>query len=499
MSLGLRLSLLPLLIAGCASQLVTVPASDWQTVPAPQRETVDRQHAADLAAARTELTAATASLAAAQRSQPPPVAASRTATAPRTPVTAKPAAGGDDSAKALQAQEKARIDVAAQIESAKAAWQRADLTWRQRRVDAANARFAVLDCQRELVRAQTIEHNLPGTDTYDIAPLRGQFSQAQQRWYGAANKARQARAAFEQASANLSAAKEAYAQVMRGGPRPAPPPSLAAAPPPLELPGWTLPRSEVRRRRGLRRSLDAGTSPQLRGVAIQLKVTSRTSQAIALGMTPIAADSPTTNAKPVIEAPQVTVPPAPAKPAATPPPSAPAVAAKPAAAPPPPSAPTVAAKPAAAPPSAPPVVAKPAATAPSAPTVAAKPAAAPPPSAPVAAKPAAAPQSAPAVAKPADAPLVPTSAAAGPTANPKPATGAPASKPSAAAAKPAAAPPQGPPNAAAKPADAPLFPTSAAAGPAVSPRPAAAPQPGAPTAAAKPAERPVSQTDPPKH
>jgi hypothetical protein len=440
MSLGLRLSLLPLLIAGCASQLVTVPESDWQTVPAPQREAVDRQLAADVTAANTELTAAKAGLAAMQRSQPAPAAAPRTA--PRTPVAAKRAAGGDEWANTLHAQEQARIDAAAQVESAKAAWQRADLAWRQRRVDAAKARFAVLECERELVHAQTIEHNLPGTDTYDIAPLRGQFSQAQQRWYGVANKARQARAALEQASASLSTAKEAYAQVMRGGPRPAATqPSLAAAPPPLELPGWALPRSELRRRRGLRHFLDAGTSPQLRGMAIQLKVTSRTPQAIALGMTPLEADSPTTNGKPVIEAPQSNAPPAAAKPAATPPPSAPAVAAKPAATPPP-----------------------------SAPTVAAKPAATPPPSAPAVA------------AKPADGPLFPTSATAGPSVNPKPAAVAPASKP---------------PAAAAKPADAPLFPTSAAAGPAVNPKPAAAPQPSAPTAA-KPAERPVSQTDTPK-
>jgi hypothetical protein len=308
MSPGLRLSLLPLLIAGCASQLVTVPDSDWQTVPASQREAADRQHAAELAAARTELAAATASLAAVQRAQPPPVAAPRTATAPRTPVAAKPAAGGDEWANKLRAQEQARIDAAAQIEPAKAAWQRANLAWRQRRVDAASARFAVIECERELVRAQAIDHNLPGTDTYDIAPLRGQFSRAQQRWYGATTRATQARDALAQARADLSAAKEAYAQVIRGGPRPAAPPSLATAPPPLELPGWALPRNELHRRRGLRHFLDAGAAPQLRGMALQLKVTSRTPEAIALGMTPIAADGPPANEAPPANPPQAARP-----------------------------------------------------------------------------------------------------------------------------------------------------------------------------------------------
>jgi len=62
MPLGLRLWLL-LWIAGCAEQALIVPESDWQTVPTAQRAAIDRQYEADLAAARAELTAATASLA----------------------------------------------------------------------------------------------------------------------------------------------------------------------------------------------------------------------------------------------------------------------------------------------------------------------------------------------------------------------------------------------------------------------------------------------------
>jgi len=535
MSLVLRLSLLTLLIAGCASQLVTVPESDWQQVPATQRDAVDRQLAADHATARAEITAATASLDAMQRSQPPPVAASRTATAPRTPTAPTPAAGGDEWAKTMHAQEQARAEATAKVEAAKAAWQRADLTWRKLRLDAANARIEVLVCERELVRAQTIDRSLPGTDTYNVAPLRGQFSQVQKRWYGVASNARQARAAFEQASANLSAAKEAYADLMRGGPRPSTPSVAAADPVPLLLPGWALSRSDTRRRRGLRHFLDAGASPQLRGVAIQLKVTSRTAQAISLGMTPPAADTPSTIDRPAIKVPQPNAP-APAKPAdrAVPPTSpAPGVASnvKPAAGALQPNTPAAGAKPAdrAVAPTSPAagvsVNNKPAPGAPqtNAP-VAAKPAnravstASPAPGVSINNKPAAgAPQpNAPAASKPADRAAPTTSPAAGAPVNNKPAAGAPQPSAPAAATKPAAGPlfstssagasgnakpatgaTQGnAPTVAPKAPDRPLFPTSSDSTSSNAKPPAGASPGSAP--AAKPADRPVSQPDAPK-
>jgi len=508
MSLGLRWSLLPLLIAGCASELLVVPDADWRTVPATQRDTVDRQLAADLAAARAELTAATTSLAATPHIQPTPVA-------PRPAPAAKPAAAGDD--------DHARITAVAQVESAKAAWQRADLAWRKLRVDAANARIEVVVCQRELVRAQTIDHDLPGTDHYDVAPLRGQFSQAQQRWYGVASNARQARAVLERASASLSAAKEAYAQLMR--PPGSTQPSIAAddRPPPLQLTGGTVVRSDIHRRRGLRHFLDAGASPQLRSVAMQLNA-GRSAQAIHLGMTPVPAAAPT-NATPAVEAPRGAAPTAAptavakpaerpaapvspavnvannAKPAGVAPQAAPNAVAKPADRPTPPASATAGNAGAAAKPAdrstAPTAVAKPA-DRPKAPTGAAA-------------------SSATAVAKPVDHPAAPQGNAppgnaptaatkpAGPTpANPptaatKPAGPAPASSsttpvrpagpapanPPTSAAKPAGPAPANPPTTAAKPAERVLFPTSLA------------PHGDAP-APAKPAERPVSQADAPK-
>jgi hypothetical protein len=313
MSLGLRFALLPLLIAGCASQALVVPDSDWQTVPAAQRTSIDHQHEADLAAARTELTAASASLAELRRSPPPPAASTAPKPAPTAP---KPAAGGDEWATALRAHERAKVEAIAQIEANKAAWQRADLTWRQLRVDAAKARIEMIVSERELIRAQAIDHNMVGNDTYNVAPLRGQFSKAQQRWHNVANAAKEAHEVFMRASATLSTNKDAYAQLLRNGPGSTSTQQASAPdeqPPQLLLTGWAISRSDIRRRRGLRHFLDAGEAPQLRGVTMQLTA-KREVQAISPGANP--ATAPAGNGKPASEQPRSNAP-APAPDAAT--------------------------------------------------------------------------------------------------------------------------------------------------------------------------------------
>lgn len=261
MSLGLRLCLLPLLVAGCAAERLVVPDSDWNTVPAAKRAAVDRQMASDTTAAQAELTAASAGLAELERA---PAATGGRATG--TAVAAPTADDDKEWANALRSHERARRDAFARVEAARATWQSADRSWRQLRVAAAKERLEVLSAQRELVRAQTIDHNLPGTDHYDVAPLRGQFSQAQQRWYAVDTRARAARTALEKASASLASAKEAYAQLMRNGPAGiAPPPAVAAEDhPALQLTSWHVARTDIRRRRGLRHFLESGGAPQLR-------------------------------------------------------------------------------------------------------------------------------------------------------------------------------------------------------------------------------------------
>jgi len=280
MLLGLRLSLL-LLIAGCAEQALVVPDSDWRTVPTAQRDKLDRQYEGDLATARAELAAASANLAAFQRQ---PVTRGRPAQPPAT----RP---DPDDVYAVVARdhEKARAEALGRVDAAIAELQRSDLAWRQLRVDAAGARIAVIISQRELTRGQAIDHNLPGTDTYDVAPLRGQFSRAQQQWYAIATKASAARDAFERASTSLASSKEAYAQLMRGGPMRLP--ELGADDDHtarLELTGWAVTRSDIRRRRGLRHFLDdaADAKPQLRKVAMQLSRAPRPAAAPAPASAP---------------------------------------------------------------------------------------------------------------------------------------------------------------------------------------------------------------------
>ena len=456
MLLRLQLSLLLLWMAGCASERLLVPEKDWQTVPTAQRASVDRRHAADLAAAHAELTAANAELAAFRRVHPGAGAGAGPAAPPRAIGAPRPS--GDVWDDAVRDHEQARRAAFARVEADKATWLRTDLAWRELHVATASARVEVVVCEREMIRARTIDRSLLGTDSYDSAPVRGQFSRAQQRWYALSNQANQARDAFERASASLASAKEEYAQLMRNGPpQLRSQPSFAdERPTRLELTAWAVQRSDIRRRRGLRHYLDeASNAPAgLRKAKIQLAA-----RAVVLPRAPadVAATDPPA-APPSPKPPAVATKPAPptppavaTKPAPTPPP---AVATKPA----PPTPPAVATK--SAPPTPPAVATKPAPQAPAA-VATTKPT----PTTPaVATKPAPQAPAAVATSKPA-----PTTPAAVATSKAAPTPAAVAAKPSppvpAAAPKTATAAPLAPPASkpvAPKPAPAaPMFPSPA--------------------------------------
>lgn len=275
MSPGLRLWLLPLLIAGCAHPFVVVPDSDWQTVPAPQRAAIDRKHEADMVSARAELKSATAGLAEAQRAPAASLAPSGPAGA-----MAKPDPDADPWTVAIYDHDQSRVAARARVHDAIEAWQRTRLTWRQHQLDAASARLDMLVCDRELTRARAIDHNLPGSDRYDSGPLQGQFSSAQKRWHAAATAARQGRIAFERTSTTLASAKEAYAQLMRNGPvhLAMQLPMDTDERPRLELTTWTITRTDIGRRKGLRHLLEAaaGAPPQLRKREFRLRPVPRT-------------------------------------------------------------------------------------------------------------------------------------------------------------------------------------------------------------------------------
>jgi len=301
MSPGLRLWLLPLLIAGCAHQFLVVPDSDWQKVPAPQRAAIDRQHEAEMVSARAELKSATAGLADAQRAP----AASAVPAGPASAV-AKPDPDADPWAVAIYDHDQSRVAAGTRVHDAIVAWQRTRLTWRQRQLDAASARLDMLVSDRELTRARAIDRNLPGTDHYDSAPLQGQFSSAQKRWHVAATAARQARIEFERASTTLSSAKEAYAQLMRNGPvhLAMQLPTETDERPRLELTTWTITRTDIGRRKGLRHLLEAAANapPQLRKRAFRLRPAPRTQASeTSRASTPVVAPLPGASA-PAVEA-----------------------------------------------------------------------------------------------------------------------------------------------------------------------------------------------------
>jgi len=285
MSFGLRLSLL-LLIAGCAEGALLVAESDWMTVPAPQRTAIDQQHEKELSAARAELLSANAHLAAMPRAAAP---------LPKTTPPADPAlAPSDPWGELLRDRERERGEERGRVEAATAELQRTDLAWRQLRVESADARLAVVISQRELVRGQAINRNMRGEDTYDTAPLRGQFSRAQQRWYAVAIRERAARDAYERASTDLASHKEAYAQVMRSLPMRAVEPDVTDDhDAKLALSGWSISRSDIRRRRGLRHFLDdAIAMQQLRRVTYLLRPIGRMPTVIAATPAPAKAPAP---------------------------------------------------------------------------------------------------------------------------------------------------------------------------------------------------------------
>jgi len=208
-----QLALVGLLVAGCSTGFQTVPVDQWRTVPVAQRDTMERSAAAETVAADRELQAATAALAAAQH-------VSRAARHGGATATAE----GDWGA-ALRDHEQTKRGRLAEIDGATAAWQRADLVWKQQRRDAAIARIEVVRCQREYDRAKAIDRNLLGEDNFeDLPAFRGQLARAQVRYYALASGVAQSRQTTELATAKLASAKEAYAQLARSGP--ALPPSL---------------------------------------------------------------------------------------------------------------------------------------------------------------------------------------------------------------------------------------------------------------------------------
>ena len=214
---------------GCAATegFRTVPRERWDGVPIDKRAATDATIDASLAAARAEETAALAAVAETERAL----------AAPRSPRDRRATTWV---AKLLNGEQR-KVLARAEVERARRASLEADLVWRQRRVEAARARLAMAEANRELTRAIVIDDRARTDDEgLDVPWFRGQHARAQAAWYSATAVVTDARLALTRTHDQLVAAKEVFAQLVR-----AEVPEL-----PLQLPRWA--KASDLRRRGLK-------------------------------------------------------------------------------------------------------------------------------------------------------------------------------------------------------------------------------------------------------
>jgi hypothetical protein len=176
---------------GGAMQMKTVSAQRWQKVPASERGTIDKSRADELAKATADEQRASADLAKA-----------RLAIQATPAIHAKPAT---DAGK----------DALSKVDAARVAWLQAGVTWRVRRLEAAQLHVVALECARELERAEAIDARTHDDDFYDTSDFRAQHGHAQEAWFVAEARATDARKAYDHAMASMGDAKDAYATAAR--------------------------------------------------------------------------------------------------------------------------------------------------------------------------------------------------------------------------------------------------------------------------------------------
>ena len=198
----LRLVLCMALVGCAGASFERVPDADWQGVPSRQRAAMDSSNDAELAHAQADILAATASLAEAQKM----LASQRKQVVQPLPANADPW---------FKDREPLRKDAAVRADMTREAWLRANVAWRQHRLEAVTARITVIHAERELARAKAVNRYLLGDDTYDTAMYRGQLARAQDPWYRAEVRADTTRGELEHLGAKMASAQEAYAQMMR--------------------------------------------------------------------------------------------------------------------------------------------------------------------------------------------------------------------------------------------------------------------------------------------
>ena len=188
---GLILGLSFVMAAGCgAARMQTVAEARWQTVPQGERDSIDKPRQDDLSKANGEVMTAQRELDKARQPQP-------SLGKPKDPMYGY---------------------ALGKVDASRAAWQRANITWREQRLDAARAHIAVIQCDRELARAEAVDFHAGDDNGMDTTPYHAQLNNARDAWFRAQDRVALARKALDQAGEALANAKEEYAALVRAEP-----------------------------------------------------------------------------------------------------------------------------------------------------------------------------------------------------------------------------------------------------------------------------------------
>ncbi len=188
---GLMLGLCFVVAAGCAgARMQTVAEARWQTVPPTERDSIDKPHQDDLSKANGDVMAAQREL---DKARQPQASLGK----PSDPMYGY---------------------ALGKVDASRAAWQRANITWREQRLDAARAHIAVIQCDLQLARAEAVDFHAGDDNGMDTSPYHAQLNNARDAWFRAQDRVALARKALDQAGEALNAAKEEYAALVRAEP-----------------------------------------------------------------------------------------------------------------------------------------------------------------------------------------------------------------------------------------------------------------------------------------
>jgi hypothetical protein len=193
---------------GCASSgaLRTVDEAHWRSVPVQARDATAAEQSATMKAALEE-----------RRLAEVAVEEAKKALAGHETKRQQPSGAVVDD-EAQRKYDAAIVRARAHIDESQREALRADLTWRERRLDAATARLTLVRAEGELDRAHLVDHNIASSEGFDVSPFRGQVAREQAAWSHARKKVDRARAEKDRWAQAVIAAKEAYASLCRQPP-----------------------------------------------------------------------------------------------------------------------------------------------------------------------------------------------------------------------------------------------------------------------------------------